>query len=255
MGSLESGSSLAGKRILLVGGSSGAGRGIGLVLAAAGARIAFAARRLARVQAAAERAGGGAIALQCDVCDDASCAQVVESAAAKLGGIDALLYAPAITAISYLADADGVYWDRVLRTNVTGAALVTRAAVPHLASARGRAVYLSSVAARGPVWPGLGVYGASKAALDRMVEGWRAEHPEVLFTRLSIGPIASEREEEEDATRLSPGALAVMAKQVPIWQEHRLMRPWLPDTEIGAQIAAILAGDADVEQLVIQARW
>ncbi len=36
-------------------------------------------------------------------------------------------------------------------------------------------------------WPGLSAYAVSKAALDKLVEAWRAEHPEVGFTRLVVG--------------------------------------------------------------------
>jgi hypothetical protein len=38
-----------------------------------------------------------------------------------------------------------------------------------------------------PPWPGLASYVVSKAALDKLVDAWRAEHPTVGFTRLTIG--------------------------------------------------------------------
>ena len=38
-----------------------------------------------------------------------------------------------------------------------------------------------------PPWPGLGAYTVSKAALDKLVEAWRAEHPGVGFTRFVVG--------------------------------------------------------------------
>jgi len=41
-----------------------------------------------------------------------------------------------------------------------------------------------------PPYPGLGAYAVSKAALDKLVEAWRAEHPEVGFTRLVVGDCA-----------------------------------------------------------------
>jgi hypothetical protein len=41
-----------------------------------------------------------------------------------------------------------------------------------------------------PPWPGLGAYAVSKAALDKLVEAWRAEHPKVGFTRLVVGDCA-----------------------------------------------------------------
>ena len=69
-----------------------------------------------------------------------------------------------------------------------GAALVTKYALPHLKQAAGSVVYLSSVSSIGPAWPGIGVYTATKAALNRMVETWRVEHPEVGFVRVYVGP-------------------------------------------------------------------
>ena len=38
-----------------------------------------------------------------------------------------------------------------------------------------------------PPWPVLGAYAVSKAALDKLVEAWRAEHPDVNFTRCVVG--------------------------------------------------------------------
>ncbi len=50
------------------------------------------------------------------------------------------------------------------------------------------AAYLSSVSASlTPPWPGLGAYVVSKAALDKLVEAWRQEHPRVGFTRVIVG--------------------------------------------------------------------
>ena len=73
-------------------------------------------------------------------------------------------------------------------TNVIGAALITTAALPHLTASSGTAMYLSSVSASlTPPWPGLGAYAVSKAALDKLVEAWRAEHPGVNFTRCIVG--------------------------------------------------------------------
>nr|MDT0666434.1 SDR family NAD(P)-dependent oxidoreductase [Micromonospora sp. DSM 115978] len=82
---------------------------------------------------------------------------------------------------------DAATWARLFATNVTGASVVTAAALPHLARAGGAAVYLSSVSAsNGPPWPFIGAYAASKAALDKLVEAWRVEHPSVGFTRLTV---------------------------------------------------------------------
>jgi NAD(P)-dependent dehydrogenase (short-subunit alcohol dehydrogenase family) len=167
------------------------GRCIGVGLTKRGAQTALLARRLERLEAAAKEAGPGAIALACDVTDPESCGSALAEAARQLGGIDALVYTPAIGPLASLVDIDVDTWRRVFDTNVIGAALVTTAAIPHLTESEGIAVYLSSVSASlTPPWPGLGAYAVSKAALDKLVEAWRAEHPSIGFTRLVVGDCA-----------------------------------------------------------------
>jgi NAD(P)-dependent dehydrogenase (short-subunit alcohol dehydrogenase family) len=125
------------------------------------------------------------------VTDEGACRAAIDEAATGLGAVDALLYAPAIGPLARLADTDAETWRRVFDTNVIGAARVTAAAIPHLRATAGTAAYLSSVSASlTPPWPGLGAYIVSKAALDKLVEAWRAEHPGIGFTRLVVGDCA-----------------------------------------------------------------
>jgi NAD(P)-dependent dehydrogenase (short-subunit alcohol dehydrogenase family) len=176
---------------VVVGASGGLGRSIAVRLAARGAEVALLARRKERLAEAAREAGPTAIAIQCDVTDEGSCHDAIEQAAAGLGGIDALVYAPAIGPLARLVDTDAETWRRVLDTNVVGAARITAEAIPHLAATSGTVAFLSSVSAsQTPPWPGLGAYIVSKAALDKLVDAWRAEHPEIGFTRLVVGDCA-----------------------------------------------------------------
>lgn len=175
-------------RTVIVGASSGLGRCLAVGLAERGARVAMVARRRERLEAAAREAGNGARAIACDVTDEAACRAAIDAAVAHLGGIDALVYTPAIGPLAHLVDVDAAAWRRVFDTNVIGAASMTAAALPHLRESTGTAVYFSSVSASlTPPWPGLGAYIVSKAALDKLVEAWRAEHPDVRFTRLIVG--------------------------------------------------------------------
>jgi NAD(P)-dependent dehydrogenase (short-subunit alcohol dehydrogenase family) len=178
-------------RAVVVGASSGLGRSIATGLAANGAQVAMLARRRDRLETAVAEAGPAALAIPCDVTDEASTRMAIDAAAEGMGGIDALVYAPAIGPLAHLVDTDAETWRRVLDTNVTGAARITALAVPHLAASSGTAVFLSSISASlTPPWPGLGAYIVSKAALDKLVEAWRAEHPDIGFTRLIVGDCA-----------------------------------------------------------------
>lgn len=179
------------KRVVVIGASSGLGRCIGVGLAQRGAKVALLARRKERLLAAAEEAGDHAVAVECDVVEEASCRQAVTDAAEALGGIDALVYTPGVGHLARIEHTDAATWQSVFATNVTGASVATAAALPHLKTSSGVAMYLSSVSAsQTPPWPGLGSYAVSKAALDKLVEAWRAEHPDVGFTRIIVGECA-----------------------------------------------------------------
>ena len=210
-------------RTVVVGASSGLGRCIGIGLTQRGARVALLARRRERLENAAREAGPGAVAIECDVTDAASSRAAIERAAAALGGIDALVYSTGIGPLARLVDIDTDTWRCAFDTNVIGAAIVTAAAVPHLASARGRAVYLSSVSASQTApWPGLGAYIVSKAALDKLVEAWRVEQPGIGFTRLVVGDCGGG--EGDSQTGFMSGWDPKLASELgPLWAQRGLL--------------------------------
>ncbi len=179
---------LTDRRVLVVGASSGIGRATAIRLARHGARVALAARRLAALESAAKEAGEGALAVACDVRDEASCEAAVASTAETFGGLDALIYATGWARPRLLAETDAANWAMSLETNLVGASLVTKAAISHLSASGGRAVYFSSISADDAMpRSGMALYVVTKAALNRLVEAWQGEHPEVSFVRLQIG--------------------------------------------------------------------
>ena len=112
---------LAGRRVLVVGASSGLGRASALAVAAQGARVAFAARRKDRIADAVAEAGGDCIAVECDVTDEASCAAAVAATVEAFGGLDAVVYAPGASSWLPIAELEAQTWRDVFETNVVGA--------------------------------------------------------------------------------------------------------------------------------------
>jgi NAD(P)-dependent dehydrogenase (short-subunit alcohol dehydrogenase family) len=180
---------LSGQRVLIVGASSGLGREIGRQADAAGARVAFAARRRERLEAAAAEARNRAIAIPCDVTRAADCARAVAETVSAFGGLDALVYASAASPLVMLEDATADDWNRTLQTNLVGAALLARAAIPQLRASGGRALFLSSYAVR-HCMAGMALYRVSKLALDGLIQCLRDEHRDVDFTRVVVGNTA-----------------------------------------------------------------
>jgi NAD(P)-dependent dehydrogenase (short-subunit alcohol dehydrogenase family) len=178
-------------RTVVVGASSGLGRCLAVGLGRRGAKVALLARRKEQLAEAARETGPGAVAITCDVTDEVSARAAIDQAAAELGGIDGLVYATGIGPLARLADVDAAQWRTLFDTNVIGASLVTAAALPHLTASSGTAAYLSSTSASlTPAFPGLGAYAVSKAALNKLVEAWRGEHPGVGFTQVTVGDCA-----------------------------------------------------------------
>ena len=95
-------------------------------------------------------------------------------------------FSTAIDVLVRIGDATSDQWADTFATNVFGAAHVTAAALAPLRESRGRAVYISASSVDRPL-PGMGVYAASKAALETMARAWQAEHPDVAFSVVRVG--------------------------------------------------------------------
>lgn len=160
-------------KLLVVGGSSGIGRAVATCAAASGHDVVVAARRTV----------DDFPSLSLDVRDEAAIARAFEA----IDDLDAVVYAAGVAEPSPLADQSAAGWRTMLDTNVVGAALVARHAIPLLTKANGVMFFCSSTNDETHWW-GLGAYGASKVALNRLIEGLRAEHPDVRFVRATIGP-------------------------------------------------------------------
>jgi NAD(P)-dependent dehydrogenase (short-subunit alcohol dehydrogenase family) len=102
-------------------------------------------------------------------------------------------------------------------------------------------MYLSSVSASlTPPWPGLACYTVSKAALDKLVEAWRAEHPQVGFTRFVVGDCAGG--EGDGLTQFANGwDMEVGAALMPTWMERGYMNGGMIDVEHLVQMVDAVA--------------
>jgi NAD(P)-dependent dehydrogenase (short-subunit alcohol dehydrogenase family) len=210
-------------RVAVVGASSGLGRSLGLGLAGRGARVAFLARRKDLLESAAEEAGDGTVVAACDVTDERSVAEAIEQAVEGLGGLDGVIYSTGIGLLRRIEELDPSAWKQAFATNVIGAHQVTRAVLPHLQESQGVAIYLSSMSASMTApWPGLGAYTVTKAALDKLVDAWRVEHPKVGFTRLTVGECAGA--DGLGTSQFTSGWDADLAGELfPVWAERGLI--------------------------------
>jgi len=155
--------SIAGRAVVVTGGTRGIGKGIASVFARNGAKVLITARACSSSAAAADTPGEVSFVLA-DVASREDCRRMAAIAQERLGGIDVLCANAGIFPDGRLEDLTEDDLDRVFGTNLKGTVLSVQACLPALAaSGRGRVVLTSSIT--GPItgYPGWTHYGASKA--------------------------------------------------------------------------------------------
>jgi 3-oxoacyl-[acyl-carrier protein] reductase len=182
---------IAGKSVIVTGGSRGIGRAIVELFAAEGADVTFFYRSDAAAAeaavAAAREASRAVTAVKVDVRDSAACRDAVESVVERCGRVDILVNNAGVirdNPLSAFEDADVA---DVLDTNVTGVFNVTRAVVPHMIAKRsGRIVNLSSVSGE-KGGRGQTNYAASKGAINAFT---RALAVELAPRKINVNGVA-----------------------------------------------------------------
>ena len=179
-------------RVLVVGASSGVGQATVVALARAGSPVTAMARRGDRLRALGEQVradpSSHPIAVFTgDARREDDCRVGVHTAISAMGDLDAIVYATGVSDMAAIVNTSVGEWQRIMETNVIGAARVFAHPQPNLSANPGQMVFLSSASVVRPK-PGLVPYAASKAALHKLVEGLRSEAPEVAFTMITIGP-------------------------------------------------------------------
>ena len=188
---------LQGKVALVTGASSGIGEATAVALAAEGAAVVLAARRVDRLEALKARlesVGAQVVVVELDVTDEAACQAAVDRCVRELGGLDIVVNNAGVMLLGPIEGADTEDWRRMLETNVLGLMYVTHAALPHLlARGGGDVVQVSSVSGR-VARAGSGVYNASKFAVGAFSESLRQEVTSrgVRVTLVEPGAVATE---------------------------------------------------------------
>lgn len=188
---------LNGRVVAITGASSGIGEATALACARAGAAVALGARRADRVRELAARIegeGGRALAVECDVADEASARAFVERAHGELGGLWGLVNNAGVMLLGAVEGADTEHWRRMVSVNCLGLLYCTHAAIPLMRDAGGgHIVNVSSTAGRQASY-GAAVYNMTKWGVGGFSEGLRQEvlHHDIRVTIVEPGAVATE---------------------------------------------------------------
>lgn len=166
-------------------------------------------------QAAAECAARGArvTTLDGDLSQHNVPQRLIDSAAKRFNGLDAVVSNAGIVKPGALCVIDADAWDQVFAVNVRGVWQLARAAYPHLKASTGAMVAVASMSGVDP-YPGMGAYSPSKAALIMLVrtlaQEWAADGIRVnavspgLFRTPLTAPIYADPVKKADREALVP---------------------------------------------------
>jgi NAD(P)-dependent dehydrogenase (short-subunit alcohol dehydrogenase family) len=190
------------KIAIVTGGGSGIGRGISLALAKSGVRVVVCGRRkenLDQTVQAIWEAGGGGLAVQTDVSDEGDVERLVNQVIERYQTIDYLINNAGINGGAPIHLQSVEEWDRVMATNLRGPFLTSRSVLPVLrAKGSGHIINISSESGI-EYYPGNGVYGVAKHALNALGEFIQRENQEynIRVDTICPGMVISEMTENE----------------------------------------------------------
>jgi len=233
------------KVVVVVGVGPGLGREVARIALRDGARVAIGARGEEKLRKAAEEldpTGERVAWCATDVADPARCEALFAAAAARFGGVDALVQVAALdTVMGSLATTSPDDWRRALDLNVVGTVNAVRAALPHLeARGGGSIVLIGSQSMWLPaVLPQIAYAAAKGALVSALVHMAKELGPKRIRVNMVVpGTIDTERRYAEwyPEFRQAPPGGAEQLKRIPL---GRLGRP-----EEIAEACLFLASDA-----------
>jgi citronellol/citronellal dehydrogenase len=180
---------LQGKVAIVTGASRGIGRSIAIGFAQEGADVIVAARSemekkelpgtIYKTVEEIQTLGRRALPLKCDVTDETSVNEMVKKTISEFGGIDILVNNAGVAFYYPVVETPLRRWELVLRVNLTGAFLCSKAVLPKMIEQRrGSIINISSLAANerdGATVSTGSAYAVAKAGLDRFTWGLSAE--------------------------------------------------------------------------------
>jgi NAD(P)-dependent dehydrogenase (short-subunit alcohol dehydrogenase family) len=128
---------------VVTGAGTGIGRACALLFAREGAQVAVAGRRakpLAMVAAEMAKAGGEALAVQCDVAQARQAEDAMRAIVERFGRLDVVVNNAGALIAATAEETSEADWDRIINVNVKGTFLVSRAALPELRKTGGGSI-------------------------------------------------------------------------------------------------------------------
>ncbi len=233
------------KAVIVTGGAAGIGLETAKMFVAAGAKVAVLDMNQESLDAAVKELGSGALAIQCNVADEASVEKAFDQVVSGLGGVDVAVLNAGILRDGLLVKVDREtgavkgsmslsQWQSVIDVNLTGVFLTGRAAAVRMIQGKRKGVIvpISSISRHGNA--GQSNYSAAKAGVAALCNVWGKELSRYGIRVAGVAPgfIGTAMVLKD----MKPEALEKIEKMIPI---GRLGRP----DEIASAIRFVVEND------------
>jgi short-subunit dehydrogenase len=216
------------KVVFITGASAGIGLATARSLAAAGAKVALAARstdKLTQLAEELQRDGHAALVVPTDMRNQAEVAQLVETTVQHYGQIDVLINNAGQAVAGTVAEVDVDQFQQVIELNVLGPIYAMQASVPKMREHGGGIIINVSSMVSKMHLPGLGGYAATKAALNMLSDTARGElapdnirvitiYPRMTATDFGRNSLGNRPMREQQRGSAAPGIIIDSAEYV-----------------------------------------
>ncbi|MBW8481263.1 SDR family NAD(P)-dependent oxidoreductase [Actinomadura parmotrematis] len=234
--------------VIVTGSGSGLGASTAVALAERGYRVVASVHsrdRTAGLDALLARSGAAVEVAELDVTDHAAIPAFVAAAAARHGGLHAVVSNAGVSGVDTFENEDLASYRRTFEVNVFGPVALLKGSLPHLRAGGGRFVAVSSIAGVLGL-PFQESYSGSKFALEGVLEAFApvARRVGVAVSVVEAGPMSTGAARVADWDRVLAGAgpyTKVLRRYLDNAIAWRAELPGMPATQTAAEVAAVIA--------------
>jgi NAD(P)-dependent dehydrogenase (short-subunit alcohol dehydrogenase family) len=238
-------SSLRGKRVVVVGASAGIGQAFADGAIAEGARTVLAATRLeplAELVAATQGCEATASAIAVDFCAHADLIALFGRVSDELEGVDLLLCSLGSANMQWFGNATVQEWRATLEVNVIAVHQLVCTFLPLLNP--GSIIAVISSESTSQPRSAVGVYAASKAALERSMLAWRVGYPGIRFSCAVVGATVP----TDFGTTFDPEVVGLALED---WDRHGLLQEnSMVTTDVAEVLANVYGGSSSIRESI-----
>jgi 3-oxoacyl-[acyl-carrier protein] reductase len=193
------------KTAIITGGSRGIGKEVAILLAKRGINVVICSRNHNEISRVVEEIkamyqASEVLGLRCDISISIEVNSLIKSTVERFGGIDILINNAGIVFVKKLIDTLEEEWDQTINTNLKGAFLCSKAALPYMIHKKSGVIVNVSSGAGKLGFENISAYCASKFGMMGLTESmaWEVANYNMRVMTICPGEVDTKMQESTD---------------------------------------------------------